>query len=138
MATQQKEPYDFAGQMWLMRQQRIVNGLCPNCGEVNDQDHYYCSKCEPLREDYERRLNRNKKDQGICSDCQGELDRDGFYCSKCLPSITLATRRYKKQYLDQGLCPRCREHNPIVPGLKYCQDCRDKQTADQTSVQAVW
>jgi len=52
-----------------MTDKRIRLGLCPKCGEKQDRDGWYCSKCLKKRNSYLKESREFYSKIGICPIC---------------------------------------------------------------------
>lgn len=99
----------------------------------DNKDHY-----NETHKIWARNKTKERLEKGLCTKCGAEKDDDGYKtCIKCRYKSAKYKRehydglsRYQKQIL--GICYYCK--SPVVPGLKVCEECRQRCIQNQSHV----
>ena len=100
-------------------QDRLRQGLCPQCGGVRDQDTKRCSICAADRAAVMRRCRRNRAKRGLCAACPAKIST-GRYCTKCKKIVTATTGKIYAARRRTNSCTWC--DAPRVAS-RFCKPC---------------
>ena len=139
--------YSTKAKAWASKryQQRLNNGLCPQCGKNRSGDGYItCQACRdkgiayravtarnPIKANRMTNRYRNKcKKNLICYGCGNYVGQGKFKrCSSCRAKSNVINKaRYRARYMA-GLCPVCGLPN-VSEGV-LCDTCRERSRLKQ-------
>ena len=146
------EPVSAATRQKEMTDKRISLGLCPRCGEKQDRNGWYCSKCLKKRNSYMRETRRFYSKMSICPICfKNKLFGDEKSCIECREKkrktrkTTLAeedrekirerNRNIYRSRKEKGICTRCGKAKAAY-GRTKCVPClrKDAQNHRKTDI----
>lgn len=124
---------------------RKKNGLCPKCGEKNDNGKVYCDSCRLKIQRETKEAEEFAKSIGICPRCRrNKLFGDEKYCPECRAYKTeqvaksrkknperhrevkrRSCNRLRQERREKGICIECGKRKAMFDGTR-CEYCRAK------------
>lgn len=108
--------------MTELRKERMLKGLCVQCGSVLNREGICCIRCNNRNNVSKYYRNQEVHEEGYCVNCSSKLDRVGWFCIACANNLkTKAKLRNAERRLNH-LCVQCGVKTELG---SYCQRCRD-------------
>lgn len=113
-----------------MTDKRIRLGLCPKCGEKQDRDGWYCSKCLKKRNSYLKESREFYSKIGICPICcKNKLFGDEKSCIECREKKRKTRKTTIKEEDRQKIREQKRNTYRIRKENGICTRCGKKKAA---------
>ena len=125
------------------RKERILKGLCPECGGQMDREGWACVKCTKEGNERKKIWANNRVGEGRCPSCrEGKIIQGTTYCPECKDKLLrknkgnkhkyhrkyttndlLRVQRKRKGWKKLGLCQGC---GKVEVKKYYCNECKKK------------
>jgi NMD protein affecting ribosome stability and mRNA decay len=83
-----------------IRANRKEQGLCVECGKVNDrQRKLLCQSCQDKMVERRRQEREHRKELELCPQCGNPVDKEGYItCTACIEKAKLRYERWKTNH----------------------------------------
>ncbi len=80
------------------RDRRIIQGLCPECGNPNNTDYYLCDDCREKRREYDKQYREKCRQENRCPKYGNVIDGKGVWCNDCLKKKRIREQKKRGLY----------------------------------------
>jgi len=113
-----------------LRQHRIDNSLCRQCGNVRDEN---CSKTLCLRcLSIKKQRREDRKINGLCVECGLSKDSLLTVCDICRIKINKSHSNRQTLIVNKGLCRACKKERGQSSAKTLCSECA-QQTKERSN-----